>query len=117
MPFLEQMSSGMLQDTTLTNRRRAWRRLLSRRQKRLHICTVDELRHGLRHIIDVYRHNTDFNSKSNKVENRDAMRHYTQKPTPSVETLTHNSIHSVHELSEGKKQDAGKSTLVVATQN
>jgi hypothetical protein len=39
---------------------------------------------------DTYRRNADFNSKSHQEEHRDAIRHDTHKPTPSVET-TQNS--------------------------
>jgi hypothetical protein len=72
------MSQGMSQDTTLTNRRRAWRRLLSRRRQKIpymysrwasgcpttrHYRTDVERR-------DTYRRKADFNSKSSQEKHR-----------------------------------------------
>jgi hypothetical protein len=122
MQSFAQMSLGMPQDTKLTNRRRAWRRLMSRHRRNIpyiysrcasgcptkrHYRTDAESR-------DTYCRNADFNSKSSHKEHRDAIRHDTNKPTSSVETRTNDST-CVHELSKGTRQDAGKSTPSVAT--
>jgi hypothetical protein len=61
-------------------------------------------------LRDSYRRNADFNYKSRKEEHRDVMRHDTHKPKPSVDTLTKDTICGVHDLIEGTRQDAGKST-------
>jgi hypothetical protein len=77
---------------------------------------LTEYRNATRH--DAERRNTycrdaDFNSKSSE-GHRDAIGHDTHKPTPSVETPTKDSVFSVHELSEGTRQDVRKSMPSVA---
>jgi hypothetical protein len=76
------MSLGMPYNTTVSNRRwTSWHRPSQRRLQ----------------------------SKSSQEGHRDAIRHDTHKPTASVETPTNDTKKSVHELSDGKRQDAGKS--------
>jgi hypothetical protein len=117
-PLFEQMSLEKPQGTRLTNRRRAWRRrqnipyMYSRwasgsPPKRYYLTDAERR--------DTYRCNADFISKSSLEEHRDAIRYDTHKPTPSVETPTKDSTYSLHELSKGTRQNAGKSTLSVET--
>jgi hypothetical protein len=116
------MNLGMPQDATLKDRRREWRRLLSRRRQKISYmygrsasgCRTTHYRTDAERR-DTYRRNADFNSKSSQQEHRNTIRHDTHKLTPKVETPTKDSIYSVHEISEGTRQDARKTTPRVMT--
>jgi hypothetical protein len=85
--------------------------------KRFHTCIADEPRDSLRHDIkeptlSVATPTVETATRIPHQAKRsiEMPRHDTHKPTPSVETPTKDSTCSVHELGEGTRQDAGKST-------
>jgi hypothetical protein len=99
------MILGMPQDTTLKNRRRAWRRLLSRRRQNFPYmysrwasgCPTTRHRTDPERR-DTYCRNADFNFKSSQEEHQDAIGHDTHKPTPNIETPTKYAIKACKSL-------------------
>jgi hypothetical protein len=83
MPSFTQMSLGMKQDMTLTNRRRAWR-ILSRRQKTVFVA---QLSFGMSLDMTLEKTPSVATPPQDAIfgtdEPRDATRHDVGKPTPN----------------------------------
>jgi hypothetical protein len=115
MPSFAQMSLGMPQDTTLTNRRRAWRQLLSRRRQGIPYMYSRSASgwHTTRH----YR--TDAERRAPTVVTPTSIRNQAKRSIETPYTILTNrhwaSRRRQNMLSEGTRQDAGKSTQSIAT--